>query len=226
MFVSNYMTPDVITILPTASVEDALHIMREKQIQHLPILDFDGTLLGMVSDRDLLLVSPSPTAAVTIHEMLFALSNLKVSEIMPAETLTVTPDAPLEDAARIMIDNKIDALPVLEEKQLVGVIPEEDIFRTFVEFWRADQPAVQITILIPDRGGTIARLCKPVAAAGGAILNLGTFASKVAGTRTLTAKIGDLPMSTIRDIAKDLESEGEYQLLDLRHVEVSGPAGA
>jgi acetoin utilization protein AcuB len=225
MFVCNYMTSDVITIPPTASVEDALHIMQEKNVQHLPILDFDGKLLGMVSDRDLLLVSPSPTAALTIHEMLFALSNLKVSEIMPEGMLTVGPQAPLEEAARTMIDNKLDALPVLDGGRLVGIITEDDIFRTFMEFLSVEQPAVQVTLLIPDVQGVIAYLCRQISAAGGTILNLGTFGGRAAGTRTVTANVSDLPMSHIRELMQRAEEDRGCQLVDVRLADVSSPAG-
>jgi len=223
MFVRNHMQSDVITIPPTASVEDALYIMRENQIQQLPILDFDGRLLGMVTDRDLLLVSPSPTAALTIHEMMFALSNLKVSEIMPEETLTVDPGAPLEEAARIMIDNKLDALPVVDETGLIGLITERDVFRTFVEYLRTDQPAVEITILMPYVLGTIAYLCRLIAEAGGSILNIGTFSGRGEDTFTVSVKIGDIPISRAREIVERAESEKGCQLLDMRETE-TGPS--
>lgn len=216
MFVRNHMTASVITVPPTASVEDALYVMREKQIHQLPILDFDGALLGMISERDLLLVSPSPTAALTIHEMLFALSNMKVADIMPAVTWTVGADAPLEEAARVMVDNKQNALAVVEDGKLTGIITEVDIFRVFVEVMSTDQPAIEVTILVPDVPGSIAYLCKAIAVAGGSILNLGTFSGREAGTRIVTAKIGDLSMPHIREISERAVQEKGCQLLDLR----------
>jgi len=224
MFVRNHMHTDVITALHTASVEDALYIMREKRIHQLPILDFDGKLLGMVTDRDLLLVSPSPTAAVTIHEMLFALSNLKVSEIMPEEILTVDPDAPLEEAARIMIDNKLDSLPVVEGSELVGIIVERDIFHIFLEYLRTDQPAVEVTMLMPNRPGSIAYLARRITEAGGAILNIGTFSGRGEDTFIVSVKIGDVPMARVQEIVERAESEKESKRLHIRQAKLDLPA--
>lgn len=216
MLVRDYMTRSVITILPTASVEDAFHIMHEKRIRHLPVQDYDGTLLGMVSERDLLLVSPSPTAVITLHETLYELAQVRILSIMQENPVVVAPDAPLEEAARRMVEHKIDALPVVENDALVGIITEADIFRIFLEVLDAPLPAVRLSMIIPDEKGGIAYVCRLIAEAGGNILSAGEFQGPRPGTRELTMRIAEVPFVRVQDIARRAVEERGFAIADIR----------
>lgn len=216
MLVRDYMTRSVITILPTASVEDAFHIMQEKRIRHLPVQDYDSTLLGMVSERDLLLVSPSPTAAITLHEMLYELAQVRILSIMQENPVVVAPDAPLEEAARLMVEHKIDALPAVEKGALVGIITEADIFQIFLEVLDAPLPAVRLSMIIPDEKGGIAYVCRLIAEAGGNILSAGEFQGPRPGTRELTMRIAEVPLERVQDIARRAVEERGFAMGDIR----------
>lgn len=225
MLIRHYMTPDPVTILPTASVEDAFYIMHERNIHHLPVQDYAGRLVGFVTEHDLLLVSPSPTAAITLHEMLYQLAQVKISTIMTKNPITVDADAPLEEAARLMVEHKLDALPVVSREELVGIITETDIFRVFLEVLDTPVPAVRLSMLIPDEKGTIAYLCRHIAEAGGNILSAGEFHGPRPGTRQLTLRIADVPLEQVQAIAQRAVQERGFILLDIRECAPAENAG-
>lgn len=119
------MTSPVKTLPQTATCDTALNLMREGGMHHLPVLDKDGTLVGMVAERDLLL---------GISRHLQAYSMIEISDVMHRNVITTTPDTPISAAAKQMLDAKIGGLPVVDAKDgLVGVITESDIFKVFVE---------------------------------------------------------------------------------------------
>lgn len=225
MLVRHYMTPNPVTILPTASVEDAFYIMHEKGVHHLPVQDYAGRLVGFVAEHDLLLVSPSPTAAITLHEMLYQLAQVKISSIMTENPITVDADAPLEEAARLMVEHKLDALPVLSQGELVGIITETDIFQVFLEVLDTPVPAVRLSMLIPDEKGVIAYLCRHIAEAGGNILSAGEFHGPKPGTRQLTLRIAEVPLEQVQAIAERAVQERGFVLLDIRECAPAEGAG-
>ena len=151
MLVRERMSREPVTITSDVSVTDALRLMHERKIRRLPVLDSHGKLVGIVSDQDLLYASPSPVSSLSVWEMHYLLAKLKVEEVMTRKVITVTEDTPLEEAARIMADNKIGGLPVMREDKLVGIVTETDLFKIFLELLGARLPGVRVTALILRR---------------------------------------------------------------------------
>ena len=134
MLVRDYMTSPTVTINPSTKVEEALQLMRQRKIRRLPVINNIGWLVGIVSERDLLHVSPSPATSLSIWELNYLVMKMHVSEIMSKKVTVVQPDTHLEEAAQIMLEQKIGGLPVVNSKnELVGIITETDIFRAFIE---------------------------------------------------------------------------------------------
>ena len=106
MLVRERMSPKPVTIPADASITEALRVMRQNQVRRLPVLDEKGEMIGIVSEKDLLYASPSSATSLSIYEMHDRLTRLKVTELMTADVITVSPDTPLEEAARIMADHK------------------------------------------------------------------------------------------------------------------------
>ena len=140
MLVGERMTRTPVTITEDTSIDDALHLMRERKVRRLPILDKAGHLVGIVSDKDLLHAAPSPASTLSVYEMHYLLAKLTVKKVMSSPVITVGADTPVEVAARIMADNKIGGLPVLEGDKLVGIITETDIFKILIELLGARAP--------------------------------------------------------------------------------------
>mgnify|MGYP001816748385 CR=1 FL=1 len=193
MLVRERMSTQPVTIRADVTITKALQIMRENEVRRLPVLDEEGHLVGIVSEKDLLYASPSPATSLSIYEMHYLLSRLRVTELMTADPVTVSPDTPLEEAARIMADNKIGGLPVMEGDQLVGIITETDIFKVFLEMLGARDKGLRLTLEMPERKGEIARLTTVIARLGGNIVALGNFLGDDPSTGVITVKVEDVP---------------------------------
>jgi acetoin utilization protein AcuB len=214
MLVSERMSPNPVTIHVDTPLIDALRIMRQSQVRRLPVLDEEGELVGIVSEKDLLYASPSPATSLSIYELHHMLSELKVSELMTAEVITVTPNTPLEEAARIMADRKIGGLPVVRDGNLVGIITETDIFKVFLELLGARERGLRLTVGIPERKGEMARITTEIARLGGNILALGSFLGDDPTTAVVTVKVEGVPVDTLVDAMLDLDLE----ILDAREI--------
>ena len=139
MLVGERMTRDPIVVRDDTPIDKALKIMRDNQVRRLPVLNDKGALVGIISERDLLYASPSPATSLSIYELHYLLSKVKVAAVMTTEVITVTEDTPLQEAARIMADNKIGGLPVERKGELVGIITETDLFKIFLELLEAQE---------------------------------------------------------------------------------------
>jgi acetoin utilization protein AcuB len=133
MLVGEKMTKDPIVIRDDTPIDKALKIMRDNKVRRLPVLNDKGALVGIVSERDLLFASPSPVTSLSIYELNYLMSRIMVADVMTTEVITVTEGTPLQEAARIMADNRIGGLPVERKGELVGIITETDLFKIFLE---------------------------------------------------------------------------------------------
>ena len=175
MLVRDHMTRNPVTVLPSLSVQDALALMREKRIRRLLVADAQGKLVGIVSEKDLLYASPSPTTSLSVYEIPYLLSRLSVEKVMTRQVISVSEDAPLEEAAIAMADRKIGGLPVLKDGALVGIITETDIFRTFLKLLGGRAKGVRATVRTSGAKGTLAKITGAVSEAGGDILGMGAI---------------------------------------------------
>src|SRR5512147_1058007 len=123
MFVRSYMTRNPITVSPDANFPQAISLVRKHKIRHLPVLENDR-LVGIVVEKDLLSNQPSPATTLSVYEIYSLLETLRVRQIMSRPVITVEGDCPVEEAARIMLENKISCLPVMEGEKLIGIITE------------------------------------------------------------------------------------------------------
>ncbi|HTP08131.1 MAG TPA: CBS domain-containing protein [Anaerolineae bacterium] len=171
MLVRERMTRNPVLCSSDLSVNDAFDLMKKERIRRMPVVDKAGKLVGIVSDKDLLRVTPSPATTLSTYEIPYLLSKVKVGDVMTKKVITVTEDTPIEDAARIMVDNKIGGLPVVsQESVVVGIITETDIFKTFLELIGARRAGVRITMYVKDVRGELARVAEAVAGVGGNII--------------------------------------------------------
>ena len=175
MLVKDRMTPDPVTITPSTTFPEAYRILREKRIRHLPVKDRHGKLIGVVALTDLLHASPSSATTLSVFEMNYLLANLHVKEVMASPPITVPEDAPLEEAARLMVEKKIGCLPVMHDGELCGLITETDIFETFVEILGGGDASLRVTVRVPDIKGELARLSGLIAGMGGNISSVARF---------------------------------------------------
>ena len=132
MKVAELMTSTVITASPDTAILDARQQMLKERIRHLLVTEADGSLVGIVTDRDIRLNLPSQATSLSVWEINHLLTKLTVGEVMTRTMITIGPDSEARDAAVLMLDHSIGALPVTERGRLVGIITETDIMRGFL----------------------------------------------------------------------------------------------
>ena len=133
MLVCERMSRKPVTITSDMPITDALRVMRENQVRRLPVLDQDGKMVGIVSEKDLLYASPSPASSLSIYEMHYMLSRLNVTELMTADVITISPDTHLLLIIDIMIKKHVRRLPVLDGGRLVGMVYLSRVFDYLLE---------------------------------------------------------------------------------------------
>ena len=192
MLVRERMTPNPITVTEDTSMHDALRLMRERRIRRLPVVDRQGNLIGMVSEKDLLYASPSPATSLSVFEINYLISQINVGQLMNREPITIEEDCPLEEAARIMADSRVSGLPVMRAGKLVGIITETDLFKIFLELLGARERGLRLTLLVPNRRGILASLTGTISSLGGDIVTLGTFNGAEPGKGLITIKVREV----------------------------------
>jgi acetoin utilization protein AcuB len=212
MLVRERMTVHPLTIQDDTSVTDALNYMRHNRVRRLPVMNKRGDLVGIVAEKDLLYASPSPATSLSVHEISYLLSKLKVQEVMQREVITVAPDCPLEEAARIMVDFRIGGLPVVEDGKLLGIITETDLFKVFLEMLGAREAGWRASVAVPNRPGELAQVTAEIANRGGDIVALGTFYGQDYTQGRITLKVRGLEKEALRDAL----DQADAQVLDIR----------
>jgi acetoin utilization protein AcuB len=199
------MSSPAVTITPDKSVQDALKLMHDGQFRRLPVVGDQDELVGIVSERDLLYASPPPATLLGRHAWDELLSELRVQEIMIEEVITTVPDAFIEEAARLMADNKIGGLPVVDEgNHVVGVITETDVFRAFIDIYRAGHSGLYLTLEVPDREGAIVELSKAIFDWRGKIVSVSSFYDDPRGEHKLIIKGHDIEKDQVVDVLESL----------------------
>lgn len=142
--VRDWMTSDVISIKPDMTLPEAHQIMMNEEIRRLPVTNATGHLVGIVTLGDVRGAQPSPATSLSIWELNYLLSQLIVEKIMTPDPVTITADATIGEAARVMLENRISGLPVVDsEGKLQGIITESDIFSMVVlHEWSEDEEPV------------------------------------------------------------------------------------
>lgn len=211
MLVGERMSHPVITISPEMPIVDALNLMKRERIRRAPVVK-DGHLVGIVSDKDLLNASPSPVTSLSVWEMNYLLSKITVKEVMTKKVISVQELTPIEEAARIMVDNKIGGLPVMRDGDLVGIITETDLFKIFLELMGAREFGVRVTALIFEERGQLAKLAGTIANAGGNFIAFGQFAGTTPNNRLISFKVTGLEEHQVKDLTLPLIEK----LVDIR----------
>jgi acetoin utilization protein AcuB len=155
MLVRSRMTRDVVTATPATTLFEALALMHERRIRHLPVLA-DDRLVGIVTDRDLRTLVPAP-GTIPEAESRRLLEERHLAEVMVRDVVTVLQDTPVEEAAKLMHRHRIGALPVVSGERLVGILTASDLLRAFVELFGVHRPSSRLEVRMPNRAGELAR---------------------------------------------------------------------
>ena len=196
MTVSKNMTINPVTTTPDMGVFEAFELMKSEGVQRLPVLDGDGNLVGIISEKNI--TSAAADKEVSIVEFALLLSKIKVGDVMTKEVITVSVDDPVEMAARKMSDNDISILPVVDNNgKLVGVVSRSDLFRLLLELFGTRHYGIRVTFRIKDQKGVIAKLAIALEKIGANIVSIGNLDSDQ-GYSTIIMKINGVEKSLIK----------------------------
>lgn len=209
MLVKNQMTSNPYTVSPDATIADALEIMRQKGVRRLPVTK-GGKLVGIVTEREMLEVSPSKATTLSVFELNYLLGKTKVSTVMTKDVVTVSPDSLLEEAAVLMKDSKVGALPVVEDGMLVGIITETNIFNTFIDLLGFGDIGSRIAVEVEDTPGILADIARVIKDYGVNITHLAIYRS-TSGRSQVVIRINTF---NTEDITGRLEAQG-YKVLSV-----------
>jgi len=212
MLVGERMSHPVITMRADMPIIDALNMMKREHVRRTPVIK-DGKLVGIISEKDLLNATPSAATTLSVWEMNYLLSKIPVSEVMTQNVLTVTEDTPIEEAARIMADNKVGGLPVLRGDEIIGIISETDLFKVMLEMMGARERGVRVTIMVHDRPGGLAEITQAIATAGGNFISFGTFLGDTPTKALITFKVEGIDQAKVKEILTPLVEK----LVDIRY---------
>jgi len=210
VLVEKRMKPNPITVGPQDSFRHAMNLIRQRGIRHLPVVE-GGRLVGIVTDRDIRQASPSPATSLEMHELHYLLEKVKVRDIMTANVVTVTPETPIEEAARLMLQHRIGSLPVLRRTELVGIITETDILHAFVEVMGVRTEQARLELILEDRPGAFLDICRIIQDQGGDIASVVTATATSQGVQK-KVMLFRLEGVAVDSLVKQLEASGHTVL--------------
>lgn len=214
MLVKDLMTPNPIFTSPLRSVADAAKIMEESAVRHLPVLDENGQLLGLLTRSSLGRALPGMGTGLTRFEFNYLTSSTSVSDVMIEQPKTIAEDAGVEEAARVMNENRISSLLVMRGNELVGIITDTDLFGALLVLLGARRPGVRLTVHIQDRPGEFVRVLGAIAKRSGNITAFGGWHVKDApGIYGAMLKIENLAQEQVMAAMEEIP---EAKLVDIR----------
>lgn len=213
MLISRVMTKNPLYVHPDMSVTEVRSLMDRERIGHLPVLDKNNSLVGILTKKDMLKAGPSLATSLDMYEISYLLSKLKVEKIMVKQVITVDENEVVEEVARIMADKDIGCLPVMRGSLLAGIITETDLFHVFVNAFGARRSGVRITLIVTEKPGQLEKLTHAIAQKGGNIVALVSSEGEDIDHRRITLKISDLNRA---DIEESIKVIPEAELEDIR----------
>ncbi len=215
MLVRDRMTQTPTTVSPDTSFDEAIRLMRERKVRRFPVVDRHNHVVGIISEKDLLNAMPSPATTLSRYEMNELLARLCVRDLMTHTAIVVQPDTLLEEAARIMADNKIGGLPVVDaQHRLVGIITETDIFRTMVDMLGARRSGLRLSFRVEDHRGALAEITGEVTRQGGNIITIAIFSGDNQTHPNIMLKVENVDDERLIATLKGMNAE----ILDARRV--------
>ena len=175
-----------------------------RSVRHLPVLDHED-LVGIISDRDLKSVLPSPVTKLAATATPAHSDGLTAGDIMTKRVITVEPMVSVEDAARLLVEKRIGALPVTDGGTLVGIVTETDVLLLFVRAMGILEPSSRLDVLLPDAPASIGRMVHTIESAGAAVSSIVTLANPSLRLREAVVRVTTINPGPV---IKALEAEG------------------
>ncbi len=183
MLIQDWMSTNIVSIAPSASLLKCVALLKEKGLRRLPVVNRDNNVVGLISTTDIKQFQPTRSTGMEYLEAIDMLDEMKVRDIMTKPPVTIGISNTVEDAAVFMMRKRVSTLPVVdEENRLIGMLTEWDVFQAMVNAIGADEPCLQLAFAVPNEPGSLARLLALVKKYGMSVI---TVLSKIDGKRRL-----------------------------------------
>jgi len=212
MIIRDVMTKAPVTVTEDTNVTEAKALMTKNNFSKLPVLDKSKRVIGIITKNDIQKASPSDATTLDMYELSYVLSKLTVGKFMTKKVITVQETEVIEEAARLMVDNNIGCIPVMDDDVLVGIVTESDLFRLFTEIFGARNSGVRAVISMPDKPGMLAKITTQIAEIKGNLVSVVTREVKDKDVRRSTIKVTGITIDQMENILKSAEAE----IIDLR----------
>ncbi|HID98405.1 MAG TPA: CBS domain-containing protein [Thermodesulfobacteriaceae bacterium] len=193
MKVKNWMVRDLITIGPDATIMEAMELMHRHSIRHLPVVSDRDSMQGLVTESNL-----------RQYFIPSIVKDLKVSDVMIVNPITVDPHTSIDSAARLIHKYKIGGLPILEKRRLVGIITVTDILAAFIGIFGLLQESSRLDIMLSEKGGTLDDALRLIREMGGEVISVGIEAQS-SRKKVHYIRLGK---GNLMNIIKALENQG------------------
>jgi acetoin utilization protein AcuB len=212
-FMREMIRRNPVTISPDASFSEARSIIHRRGIRHLPVVDNDHRVVGIVTDADIRKAAPSDATTLSIYELNYLLDNLKVSAFMtPKDKLiTITPDTLIEEAVQLMRDHKIGCLPVLEGENLYGIFTETDALDHLVDIFGLKEKGTRLSVAFEDKAGAMLGMLEVFKKYDVNVISIVSASFMIEGKRVAAIRIRT---EEYEPIVRDLEKAG-YPVLSI-----------
>lgn len=215
MKVKNRMSENPLTVTLDTSIHEAMNLMKTNNIRRLPVVE-KNKVVGIVTIVDLNQASPSSATTLSKHELKYLLAKTKIKDILPKnqKVITISPENYIETAARIMRENKISGLPVVDDKgSLVGIITETDIFDALIDILGVTRVHSRIDFYTADRPGTVAEITTMIAEKGKNIVNTVAFYDKKKDMYKMVIRLEELDCQDVVDALRERGLEVESVII-------------
>ena len=210
MLVKDYMSRHPFMLEEDSSIVDAQSYMSEVHVRHLPVVGDGKRLLGLIT-RETLMIEPGSLDSLNVWEITRYLSGMKVTQIMvkARDVITVVETAAIEDAALLMIENKIGCLPVLNGRVVVGMMTQEDLLVQLCRLLVTRRPGLRVSVSMPDKPGETKKLMACVEKQGWEIQSMGGMPDLRDDTRysTMIKIIADVSMQDVEETINAIEGQ-------------------
>lgn len=199
MFVQAWMTTDLITLNKDSTIAEAKELLASHRIRRLPVIDELGNLVGILSSEDIKNALPSIIDAQYDDSERTLASHATVSSFMSVNPVTISPKDPIEDAAQIMLRQKIGGIPVADERKLIGIITESDIFRAFIGILSPSSDTTRIELAFEKSSKVLCTIMETVHTSGVSLHSLSLCDGPTAEKKLLTMRISGKNVDSLTD---------------------------
>jgi acetoin utilization protein AcuB len=208
MLVKKWMSKDLFSISPEASMQEAINMMKEHGIRLVPVMR-GAKIVGVVSDGDLKKASVSSAATLDVQDLLYHTYKTKIKDIMTSDPVTIPCDQTVDEAAKVLLDKKISGAPVLDHKgSVVGVITRDDIFRVLISLTAMGARGIQFAFHVKDQPGATKELIDVMRSHGARTASvLSSYEGAPPGYRNVYIRTFGMDRSKLDPMIKELKQK-------------------